>query len=71
MDFHNSKKYFDLLGATEYFKSMMKDYQIKRKRNTEKPEEYRTERSPVYCSGAVSAGFLRRAAYRVCRGVPA
>ena len=33
MDFHNSKKYFDLLGATEYFKSMMKDYQIKRKRN--------------------------------------
>ena len=33
VDLGNSKKYFDLVNASEYFRKIMKDYTIKRNRN--------------------------------------
>ena len=33
VDVGNSKKYFDLINASEYFRKIMKDYIIKRNRN--------------------------------------
>ena len=33
VDIGNSKKYFDLINASEYFRKIMKDYTIKRNRN--------------------------------------
>ena len=33
VDVGNSKKYFDLINASEYFRKIMKDYTIKRNRN--------------------------------------
>ncbi len=33
VDLGNSKKYFDLINASEYFRKIMKDYTIKRNRN--------------------------------------